>query len=193
MKKKSTKVIGYAERAPTAAFGIHWITSVLLIAVTSPLDPRDSYSILVYLFTYSIVLVLGGWVSLGLLIVKFQKKWKWKTQACYIPWLSPVHVILYFLATSFLAIAAFVPPSRQSPFYHSVNGLRWYILPTIGITAPFWGILWYLGLRLYERKKRRRLEVTKEKYYEQDNGEWVQAAELVTLAWTYISRVANYR
>lgn len=176
------------ERAPTAAFVLHWFTSVLLIAVTAPIkDPRKSYSILVYLFTYSIVLVLGGWVALALVRVKFAKeRWHWQECRRYRPWLSPIHVMFYLLATSFLAIAAFIPPGQDSPFYHSVTGVPWYVLPLIGVSAPFWGILWFAGLRIYERVTYTQLEIVRRPIYVPDTkypSEYIQRAELVTHWW----------
>ena len=175
------------DRAPTAAFGLHWFTSVLLIAVTAPIkDPRSSYSILVYLFTYSIVLVLGGWVALGLALVKFNRTSHWQERRRYRPWLSPFHTVFYLLATSFLAVTAFVPPSRDSPFFHSFTGVPWYVLPAIGISAPFWGIMWYYGFRLYERVTHTELEIIRKPTCVPDSKypeEYVQRAELISLWW----------
>ena len=159
------------ERAPTAAYTLHWFTSVLLITVVSPIaDTRKSYSILVYLFTYAIILVLGCWVSLGLLIVKCQKKWHWQDRRRYRPWLSPVHAVVYFSATLFLAVAALVPPKHDSPFYKSLTGLLWFILPLIGISAPFWGLIWFALFRLYESKlwSSTQLEIVRTPHYKPD-------------------------
>ena len=180
------------ERAPTAAFAIHWFTSILLIAVTAPIkDPRSSYSILVYLFTYSIILVLGGWVALGLVVVKFSRTSHWEERRRYRPWLSPFHVVFYLLATSFLAVAAFVPPSRDSPFFRSVTGVPWYVLPAIGISAPLWGIVWYCGFRLYERVTHTELNIIRKPIIAPDSkcpAQYVQKMELISLWWPVKTR-----
>ena len=188
------------ERAPTAAFALHWFTSVLLIAVTSPIsDPRKSYSVLVYIFTYSIILVLGGWVSLGLIMVKVRKQpwhfpwmkvpkepWHFQSRRRYRPWLSPIHAIVYLLATSFLAITAFVQPARDSPFYNSVTGVPWYVLPAISITGPAWGVLWYYGLRAYGAMREKKLQIIRIPHYEPDfkyPDEYVQHSERIVYWW----------
>lgn len=177
------------EQAPTAAFGLHWFTSVFLLAVTAAItDPRKTYSALVSLYSYTIILVLGFWVSIGLILTKMRKeKFHWQERRRYRPWLSPAHPIIYGLATAFMLVAAFVPPKRGSPFHSSVSGFAWYIIPTIGITGPFWGVLWYWGFLLYEsRIKQRRLVVTREAYWAKDPhmpGEYVQIAEIIDHTW----------
>lgn len=182
------------EHAPTAAFGLHWFTSILLIAVVSPIvDPRQAYQLLVSLFTYTIVLVLGFWVSIGLLMVKLHKsKWHWQEgqRRRYRPWLSPVHVIIYGCATGFLAVAAFVPPGAKSPFKHSFASLPWYFVPVIGASAPAWGLLWYWGLLIYAWMTETRLEVNRERFAVPDpecEGEYVQLGEIVDHWWPVTS------
>lgn len=137
------------EQAPTAAFGLHWFTSVLQIAVTSAIvDPRTTYSILVSLYTYTIILVLGCWVSVGLLLTKMRKKFDWQETRRYRPWLSPVHAITYATTTAFMLVAAFVPTKRGSPYDQSVTGFPWWIVPVIGITAPLWVSSYLIEVRL---------------------------------------------
>ncbi|UJO20152.1 High-affinity methionine permease [Fulvia fulva] len=182
------------EQATTATFGLHWLTSVVLIAATAPiLDPRRTYSILISLYSYTIILVLGFWVSFGLVMTKFRKsQWHWQERRRSRPWLSPAHAIIYCIATAFMLVAAFVPSQRGSPFHESVTGLPWYLIPAIGITGPFWGLLWYGGFRLYESKMRcRQLVVTREAYWARDPGcpgEYVQLAEIIDHTWEVATR-----
>lgn len=176
------------ETAPTAAFALHWFTSVLLIVLVSPVaDPRTSYDILVSLYSYTIITLLGCWVSLGLIKIKLGKNtWRWQVRRRYKPWLSPGHVIAYAAATAFMLVASFVPPAKDSPFHHSTSNAQWYVIPAIGITAPFWGVLWYWGLLIYEWKIGRQLVVSREAYWMQDPDcecEYVQRAEIVEHDW----------
>ncbi|KAK3721139.1 hypothetical protein LTR37_003429 [Vermiconidia calcicola] len=176
------------EQAPTLAFGLHWLTSVFLIAVTAPItDPRRSYSVLVSLYTYTIVTVLGCWVSFGLLLTKARKSnWHWQQRRRYRPWLSPAHAIIYFAATAFMLVATFIPPQRGSPFHESVSGLPWYVVPLIGITAPLWGLLWFWGLLMHQWRIGRQLVVRREAYWAPDpdfTHEYVQLAEIVDHTW----------
>ncbi|KAK4506042.1 hypothetical protein PRZ48_004007 [Zasmidium cellare] len=176
------------EQAPTAAFGLHWFTSILQIAVTAAIvDPRTSYSILVSLYSYTIILVLGCWVSVGLLLTKLRKRFDWQETRRYRPWLSPVHAIVYAIATAFMLVAAFAPTKRGSPFDQSATGIPWYLVPAIGITGPFWGIMYYWAFLVYEAKiKGRELVVTRQAYWKPDPhcpGEYIQIAEKIDHTW----------
>lgn len=172
------------ETAPTAAFALHWFTSILLVVLVSPIpDPRVAYSALVSLYAYTIIGVLGLWVSAGLLMIKLRKaKWHWQERRRYRPWLSPIHAIVYAVALAFILVAAFVPPSKGSPFHRSVSGMPSWLIPTIGATAPLWGLVYYFGLRCYEWKTEQELIVTRHAYWMEDpgcKGEYVQVAEVI--------------
>lgn len=182
------------EQAPTAAYGLHWFTSVLLIAVTAAItDPRRTYSALVNLYMYTIILGLGFWVSFGLAYTKIRNKNGWREGRRYKPWLSPAHVVVYMAASALLLIMAFIPAASGSPFSDAVTGIPWYVIPCIGVTAPFWGILWYWGLLFYQAKiKRRELVVIREPYWTKDpdcEGEYVQLAEIIDHTWEVPTRL----
>lgn len=121
------------ERAPTAAFALHWFTSVLLVVLVAPIaKPSHAYTGLVQLYTYTIIAVLGCWVSTGLLRTKLYKsKWHWQERRRYRPWLSPVHAIVFAVATGYMLIAAFVPPTEGSPFAYDVTGMVGLMSKTI--------------------------------------------------------------
>jgi amino acid transporter len=116
------------EKAPTAAFGLHWFTSVLLVVLVAPIvDPSKAYTALVQLYSYTIISFLGCWVSIGLIRIKLRKtRWHWQDRRRYRPWLSPIHAIVFGLATAYMLVSAFVPPAYGSPFDQSVTGMAWY-------------------------------------------------------------------
>jgi len=181
------------EQAPTAAFVLHWFTSILLILVTLPIgDPRKAYSALVSLYSYTIVTLLGFWVSTGLLGIKLRRgKWHWQERRRYRPWLSPVHAIIYSLATAFMLITAFVPPSLGSPFHSSMTGFEWYIVPAIGLSAPLWGMAWYCGLLIYQRITDHQLVVNRTPFWMKDPdypSEYIQQAEIIDHTWQITPR-----
>jgi amino acid transporter len=176
------------EHAPTAAFLLHWFTSVLLIVVTLPVkDPRYAYSALVTLYTYTIVGLLGFWVSAGLLYINLSRgKWHWKEKRRFKPWLSPLQPAVYALTSAFMLVTAFIPPRSGSPFHRSVTGISWYIIPTIGLSGPLWGVLYYWGLLTYQWKIGKQLEVSRRAYCERDPDcpdEYVQRAEIIDHTW----------
>jgi amino acid transporter len=181
------------EHAPTAAFVLHWFTSILLILVTLPVgDPRKAYSALVSLFSYTIVTLLGCWVSVGLLWVKLRRgRWHWQERRRYRPWLSPAHAIIYSLVSAFVLITAFAPPPLGSPFHSSVTGFEWYIVPAIGISAPLWGMIWYVGLLIYQRITDHQLVVHRTPFWMKDPhypSEYIQQAEIIDHTWQITPR-----
>ncbi|KAM0721712.1 hypothetical protein Q7P37_002637 [Cladosporium fusiforme] len=181
------------DKAPTLAFSLHWLSSVLLVAVISPMaDTRESYLILTSLYSYAINTLVGCWVSVGLIIIKLQRsKWHWQDRRRYRPWISPAHAILYAAFTAFILIAAFVPPSKGSPFSEAFTDVPYYIVPVIGLTAPLWGVIWYWGLQIHEWRIGRQLTITREAYWMPDPDcptEYIQQAEIIDLTWSITAR-----
>ena len=85
-----------------------------------------------------------------------------------------------------MLILAFVPPAKGSPFHASVTGFQWFLVPTIGITAPLWGVLWYWGLLLYEKFTDLQLVVNRTPFWMKDPdcpSEYVQQAEIIDHTW----------
>lgn len=72
--KNSTKGFEHLEQSPMAALGLHWVTSIFLIAVTSALKVDDSYNFLVSLYSYVLISLMGFCTSLGLLYSKYIRK-----------------------------------------------------------------------------------------------------------------------
>jgi amino acid transporter len=181
------------DKAPTLAFSLHWFSSVLLVAVMAPLaDTRQSYLILTSLYSYAVNTLIGFWVSVGLIIIKMRKsKWHWQERRRYRPWMSPAHVVLYTIFTAFILVAAFVPPSEGSPYREQYTNVPYFIVPIIGLTAPFWGVLGYWGLQIYEWKIGRLLTISREAYWMPDPdcpSEYVQQAEIIDLTWSIAPR-----
>ena len=175
------------DRAPAFAFAVHWFSSVILVAATAPItDQRKSYYVLVSLYAYTMVAVVGCWVCIGLLVIRFRESTQnWRNGARYYPWHSPIHAIVYGTATAFIAVAAFVPPKPGSPFDQSVTGLPYYFIPVIGITAPFWGLLWYYAV-LRRMRPRRTLFITRAPRAVPDPSnreEYIQESETIDQSW----------
>ena len=117
---------------------------MVLIAFASLRPPAIAYRILVTLFSYTIVLIVGFFVSSGLLYVRcVRERSEWLATAGFRPWLGPTAAILYTLISAFLLIAPFVPPKPGSPF---LSAIPWYIVPTVGLSALIVGFVYYLSL-----------------------------------------------
>ena len=168
-----------------AALLLHWIFSVILIGATSGNVPSVAYAILVSLYSYAIVVIVGFFVATGLLYLRLihPDRTFWKKNAGF-NFLGPTAPIIYSLTCAFLIIAAFLPPSASSPFHKSATEPEWYIVPTVGLCVLLLGYVYYLVFAYVIPKIRKQvLEVEREAVIVKEKGEWVQAIELVYADW----------
>jgi hypothetical protein len=82
------------EQSP-AALLLHWIFSAILVGATSGLSPYIAYQVLIQLYSYVLVILVGFVVSGGLLYLKWSKGSKWTNQASFRPWGGPAAAIIY--------------------------------------------------------------------------------------------------
>jgi Amino acid permease len=196
----------YPDQSPIAALGLHWFSSVFLIAVTAGLDPKTSYTFLISLYAYVINGIMGCIAAGGLLHLKYFSKrmWpstisqfslgrsrRWKNSLpAWIHWINSVPAWIYFLFTGFLLIASFVPPGTGDANYSASRAsIPWYIVPAIGLSTLLWGLVWYGGLKVVEWQWGETLEVVREPTIEEfkwPNGEseWVLISEVIRQNWT---------
>ncbi|MCJ1462469.1 hypothetical protein MMC07_001071 [Pseudocyphellaria aurata] len=177
-----------AEQSPGAALLLHWTFSVLLIAFTSANSPSVAYTVLVALYSYTLVIIVGFLVAGGLLYLRFSKREEWKANAGFSPWGGPTAAIIYCLICAFAIVGAFLPPSAGSPFAYETTHVQWYIVPTVGLGTLVLGYLYYLGFAVVlPRLKHKTLEVDRDpvivRQFGRPDGEWVQVMELVEFWW----------
>ncbi|KAL6716587.1 hypothetical protein ACLMJK_006154 [Lecanora helva] len=172
------------EQSPAAALLLHWIFSMIMIGATSSRLPRVSYTLLVSLYSYSVVVMVGFFVAAGLLYLRYSEGKEWTNSAGFHPWGGPTAAIIYATVCAFILVAAWIPPTADSPFAHSQTGIYWYTVPTVGLVALSMGYLYYIGLHyIVPRMKKRVLVVEREAVLVKEKGEWVQAVELVEASW----------
>ena len=172
------------EESPVAAIFLQWIFSVLLISTTSGNSPSVAYKILVSLYTYSVFILGGFFVSTGLLYRRWSQGRTWTDNAGFTPWGGPTAAIIFSLICTFLLIFSFFPPAANSPFAYETSGVRWYIVPAIGLgTLPFGYIYYLIFAYAIPRIKKRVLVIEREGVLIKEDGEWVQALELVAFTW----------
>lgn len=173
------------EQTPMAALLLHWFASVFLVAVTAMLPPTKAFSILVSLYIYVIRLLVGFFVSGGLLLLRFDRSRNWREERnIHFGWLDPLPAILFCCTYGFLLVAAFVKPGSGSPF--SDLGYKYWIVPTIGLSSLTWGLMWYGGLHLVMWKTMKELVVTRRAFPVPDRaieGQYVQKGEIVSHEW----------
>lgn len=84
------------EESPAAALFLHWIFSVIMIAATASTPPNVAYRVLVSLYSYTLVIIVGFFVSLGILILRYSKRSEWTDNLGFKPWGGPTAAIIYW-------------------------------------------------------------------------------------------------
>ena len=157
---------------------------MILIGATSARAPDVAYQILVSLYAYTIVIMVGFFTASGLLIARFFKEeGEWVQLSGFKPWGGPTAAILYSAICAFLMAASFVPPKEGSPFLTEV---KWHIVPTVGLSLLVLGYVYYLVLIYIVPpvfKKGKMLYADRSAVIVRENGEYVQYLEIVDTAW----------
>jgi hypothetical protein len=177
----------HLEQTPIPALGLHWFSSIFLIAITSFLEPKTSYNVLTSLYSYVIIVLVGFFVSGGLLLLHLSPQRDWSNKANFRPFGKyPIHAVIYFIVCGFLLFAAFAPPDAASAFSKRNSGVQWYIVPVIGMSTPLWGVIWWFGIQIMSRIWHRQLVVTRIPNFTVDTddpGQYIMLAEVVDHAW----------
>lgn len=83
------------EQSSAPALLLHWIFAMFLLAVTSGESIKLSYRILINLYTYTLVVMVGLLVAGGLLWLRWRQGKEWTATAGFRPWGGPTAAILY--------------------------------------------------------------------------------------------------
>jgi len=182
------------EQSPIAALGLHWFSSVFLIAISAwAKQPSQSYAFLISLFSYTNTCLIGFLVSFGLIYLKVDARFnpngrQWSSKSQWHPKFVTIPQTLFFLTTTVLLFAALAPVKALDSRYHPKTlGYQTYIVAIVGLTSLLWGVVWWLGLRWYQRKNHLELVVTREPLLnEYEGGNWLQRVEMVTHNWKLV-------
>lgn len=186
-KTAQQTAMDHLEQTPIPALGLHWFSSIFLIAITSFLKPKTAYNVLTSLYSYVIIVLVGFLVSGGLLFLHLSPRRDWSNKANFRPFgRYPMHAAIYFVVCGFLLFAAFAPPDATSAFSKRNSGVQWYIVPVIGMSTLLWGVIWWFGIEIVSWKWQRRLVVTRIPNIIMDTddpGQHIMVAEVVDHAW----------
>jgi amino acid transporter len=171
----------HLEQVPIAATFLHWGFEIILVLLFGiPVKPSTSYRALTYLYTFSVVGVLGFFTVLGLLSLKMDswirggKGRRWHEKVGWRPWLDPLPTLVACAALGFILFATFAPLSTPEDVLPDWFG------PLTGWAVTLLGVVWWLGLRFIQWKGRWELLVRRVPYIEIDHqGEPIQKAEFV--------------
>ena len=83
------------EKSPVTALFLHWVFAVILVAATSSTSPFVAYTVLVLLYAYTLVVLLGFFVATGVLYLRCTKRREWTDNLGFRPWGGPTAAIIY--------------------------------------------------------------------------------------------------
>lgn len=175
-----------ADHTPMPALLLHWLASMFMIAVTSMLESAVAYNFLVSLYSYTLMIMTGFFTAAGLVYLGFKKNRRWRDYSQFHPLGGTWYGAVYALVCGFLLFAAFAPLRDDSPFGFEATGIKSWVVPVIGLSVPFWGVLWYLGLRLLMQIRGKILKVSRLPCIKEDEaveGQWILKWEIVTHEW----------
>ena len=132
----------FKEDVPLGALLLHWIISIALIIFTCPLDPLNSYRILVSLYSYTIDAIFGVMLGAGMCYLRARKSLNWKQDSFLAGWVSLMAALIYGASMLFPVITSFVPPSAS--FAQSLT-YPWFTTPAVSFSVIGLGLLWWLG------------------------------------------------
>ena len=160
---------------------------MILIGATSVRTADVAYQILVSLYSYTIVLLVGFFTSVGLLYARWRCEGGQWVQRAGCNWGGPYPAIIYVCICAFCLITPFIPPKEGSPFQRKVP---WFVIPTTGLAFFVAGYVYYLWLwygvsRFFQRRKQ--LVANRDAIIVRENGEYVQFMEIVKTNWAVVS------
>lgn len=179
------------ERTPVPALFLHWLFSVVLI-VASPV--KTAFEFLSLLYTYSTHIWMGVFLGVGLLYLLYKPGSTWVRPLGLPPLLgknwgrreSTLYAFFFTATNIFLVFAPWVPAAALTGAKfmkgHPLDGLPWYLYPTLGTGILFAGGLYWVGFEIiYPKYKHMELKVQRIPVV--DLVDEVQVRELVFFKW----------
>jgi hypothetical protein len=178
----------HSQQTPFGALLLHWLFTVLMIAVTAGLSPTDAYGVLVNLYSYTIVAIFGFAIAVGMLKLRFSSEEHWRKMSAFNPYLSILSAIIFAIGSLYPIVASCVPPNKKT-----TSAVPWFTTPVVGWSIVAFGVIWYAGFNLRASRKTRKygveFKVEKVPSFVRDplpHGPPVQFHEAVYLSWAAI-------
>ncbi|KAI9651585.1 MAG: hypothetical protein M1831_000596 [Alyxoria varia] len=176
------------ERSPAAALSLHLALSLILVGATSSREPIVAYTILVELYEYTLVLMVGLAVAAGIVFLRWHRRQEWMESLGFHTWGGPTAAIIYATICAFLMVTLFLTPSDRSYRSSRVTKVQPYVVPTIGLCTLLMGYAYYLVFaKLIPRLKKKNLVVERDPIIVRQggkpDGEWVVGVEVVEFWW----------
>lgn len=179
----------HTQETPFGALFLHWTFTIIMILATIHLTPTDAYSVLVNLYSYTIVAVFGFAIAIGMLKLRLSSHEKWRKKSNFNPYLSITSALIFAIGSAYPIVASWVPPTGSYAKQTKLT-VAWFTTPTVAWSILGFGLVWYAGFNLFAMRRSRKegleFRVEKEPNFENDpepDGPPVQTHETVYLAW----------
>jgi hypothetical protein len=174
----------HSQETPVGALFIHWLFTIIMILVTIRLNPIDAYGIVVNIYSYTVVAVLGFAIAMGMLKLRFSSRERWRQKSTFNPYISVASAFILAIGSAYPIVASWIPPKQTR------LAIPWFTAPTAAWSILCFGLVWYVGFNLYASRLLRKygleFQVQKMPMLENDpqpDGPPVQIHETVYLAW----------
>jgi Flp pilus assembly protein TadB len=151
-----------------------------MILVTIHLPPTDAYTVLVNLYSYTIVAVFGFAIAIGMLKLRFSSRERWRTKSRFHPFPSILSAFIFTIGSLYPIVASWVPPMGA---FVTHGPVVWYTTPTVAWSILAFGVLWYLSFLLYAKRRLRKegveFQVQKVPEFDRDIDGPIQVGETV--------------
>ena len=190
------------ETTPAPALLLHFAFAMILIGATSPTSTTSAYKLLVALYSYGIIIMVGFFVAFGLLWLRFRSsrsyftlfghffsedhglrnQKEWHSDSGIKPWITLTAAIIYAVVTGFLFVVTWIPPNNASPFKYDVP---WYVVPVTCVGIVLVGtVYYYIFTGPYAKcVKGDRIFIAERDPKIMFDGEYVQTYEVIEAKW----------
>jgi hypothetical protein len=171
----------HREKTPVGALILHCLSCVVLIFATWGLPVDTAYSILTSLSSYVINGIIGTFIGLGILILRFKgpantvattekgqgppmakPSWRRMTGKNFNPILSVLCASIYTVGSFWPVVVLWIQPGAGNAdpkpgadYSPHPSGVRWFVVPTIGWCVIGLGVLWFFGFLIIALRRSR--------------------------------------
>jgi len=126
---------------PLPALILHGVfTTILILATLGINSPRDSYGLIVGIYSYTIDAIIGACLAFGMICMRIQGSSGWNSMSRSGRWVSLAIAIIYFVANAIPVIMLWIPASIAQ----LGTSIPWEVVPVAGWSLVVAGLVYWL-------------------------------------------------
>jgi amino acid transporter len=181
---------------PAAALLLHWSFTMILIFATWGISPNLASSWLLNVYSYTIDAFFLFLVAVGLLILRLRpsssdedESWRQKSSMPHFP--SIASALVLAVAMGVILVTGLLPPSAltsgsafdRATLNMLASGYPWFSVPTAAWALLAAGLLYWVCYLIVSRYGQREMVLEKQPFFVEQDGEFMQVAEITRLNW----------